>query len=409
MNARRGLLLWLFGIAAGIAAVLFFAFGKSSPGSRPVPEPASLPVEVMTLRAQRHHVLVEAYGSVRPKRSISLVAQVGGKVRWTSADFVDGGFVSAGEAMLRLEPDDYEIALIRVEAQVANAERELAIARGEARRARQEWVDLNDAEANALFLRQPQTRSAEAAVAAAVAERRQARLNLGRTEIRAPFDARVETIQADLGQYLAPGSPVARIYATAVAEVRLPLTDRDASLLALPFGDTAGSLAAALPTTISAVVRRRAWSWPARIVRTEAGLNTQSRVLYAVAEVSEPYRSDAHGRPPLMAGQFVSARIAGQTADATLRLPRDALRTGDVIWRMDRERRLRIVPVEFVYRIDAHALVKLPSGRDEPMAVVVSTLPLAVEGMRLAPRLLEPGVAEPLADDGAAMPVDATL
>ena len=410
MKAGAGRALWLAGVGAGVAVTLFFAFGRPPPASRPVPEAAPVPVQVATLRARRQDVSVEAYGSVRPKRSISLIAQVGGKVSWVSDEFVDGGFAAAGEVILRLEPDDYEIAVIRATARVADAERALAVARGEARRARREWVDLGDAEANALFLRKPQIRSAEAASAAAAAERRQAELDLGRTAIRAPFDARVQTIQADLGQYLAPGSPVARVHATAVAEVRLPLTDRDASMLALPFADGDGSSVAALPATISAVVQRRAWEWPARIVRTEAGLDARSRVLHAVAEIGEPYRSDASGRPPLMVGQFVRARIAGRTADETLRLPRAALRTGDVIWIADDDNRLRIAPVEFVHGAGAHALVKLTPERDAALAVIVSALALAVEGMRLAPILIEPGVAsgtlEPLAGNEAPMPAD---
>ena len=409
MKAAAGRWLWRSAAAAGVAATLFFALARPPPPLRPVPEAAPAAVEVVTLRARRHDVPVEVHGSVRPKRSVELAAQVGGKVSWVSDDFVDGGFASAGQALLRLEPDDYEIAVVRADAAVADAERALAVARGDARRARREWTDLGDAEANALFLRRPQTRSAEAALAAALADRRQAELNLRRTEIRAPFDARVQTVRADLGQYLAPGSPVARVYATAVAEVRLPLTDRDASLLELPFGGARES--AALAATIGAVVQRRAWTWPARIVRTEAGLDTQSRVLYVVAEVSEPYRSDGNGRPPLMIGQFVSARIAGRTADAVLALPRSALRTGDVIWHADEDNRLRIAPVEFVYGTDAHALVRLAPATDAPLDVVVSALALAVEGMRLAPLAIElgdgaPGALEPLAGSEAPLPAD---
>ncbi len=394
MSALGGRVAWWLAIAAGIAAALFFAFGKPPPQSKPVPESLPVPVDVVALTLRRHPLAVHAQGTVRSKRRVQLAAQVGGVVRWVSDSFVDGGFISRGEVMLRLEADDYEIVAIRAKAQVANAERELATMRGEARRARQEWVDLNDVEANALFLRKPQTRSAEASLAAAKAELRQAELNVARTRMRAPFDARIQTTRAELGQFLTPGAPVANIYATAVAEVRLPLTDRDASMLALPFGTAAGQRAAAPAATISAVVRRREWTWPAHIVRSEAGLDAQSRVLYAVAEISDPYLSDASGRPPLMVGQYVAARIAGQTTDETLKLPQDALRVGDVIWIMDDDQRLRVMPVEFVYGTDSAVFVRPSSDRRQFM-VVVSQLALAAEGMRLAPGATELGAGAP--------------
>ena len=61
-----------------------------------------------------------------------------------------------------------------------------------------------------------------------------ASLNLERTQIRAPYPGRVRTKNADVGQYVNPGSPLGHIYAIDYAEVRLPVSDDQLAYLDLP-------------------------------------------------------------------------------------------------------------------------------------------------------------------------------
>ena len=208
------------------------------PTSEPLPAQEKLPAEVAVIAVDpRPQALsVRTQGTVAPRREIDLVAQVAGNIQAAAANFVDGGFFAGGEALVKIDDRDYQFALVRADARVKEAEQALATERGRARQAEREWRDLGNSEANALFLRKPQLAAAEAALASARAERDQARLDFARTSISVPFAGRVRETYVDLGQYVSPGTRIAKVYDTSVAEIRLPLTDRQAALVDLPLG-----------------------------------------------------------------------------------------------------------------------------------------------------------------------------
>ena len=58
--------------------------------------------------------------------------------------------------------------------------------------------------------------------------------DLERTHIRAPFDGRVRDRLVGVGQQIGPGTTLGRIYATDVAEVRLPISTRELPFVDLP-------------------------------------------------------------------------------------------------------------------------------------------------------------------------------
>ena len=116
--------------------------------------------------------------------------------------------------MLALEDNDYQFALLRAKAKVAEAEQYLALEKGKVRQAQREWKDLGNEEANQLFLRKPQMASAAAALSAAKAGLDEAQLNLIRTRIYAPFQGRIANKQVDVGQYITPGTVIAKVYST---------------------------------------------------------------------------------------------------------------------------------------------------------------------------------------------------
>ena len=61
------------------------------------------------------------------------------------------------------------------------------------------------------MLREPQRLAAEARVQSARAAVEQARVDLGRTVIRAPFDAQVLSREVEIGSQVSPGDPLARL------------------------------------------------------------------------------------------------------------------------------------------------------------------------------------------------------
>lgn len=329
-------------------AGLFLAFllltGKPKPESRPPEEPLKPSVDVIVAVPSAMALSVSTQGTVEPLRRISLVAQVAGKVESVSAQFVDGAFFQRDDVLLQIEPADYEFAIARARSAVAAAEQRLAEERGRNRQAKREWRDLGTQEANALFLREPQMKAAEAALEAAKADLAAAELALERTRVRAPFDGRVEIKRVDIGQYLAPGALVAEVYATDVVQVRLPLTDSQLAALNLPMSPDA---TLSRSVALSARFGGQEWTWPAVISRIEAVIDRQSRVVHAIAEVQAPFASTADGRPPLTPGMFVRADIDTPPIAGLVRLPAVALRSDDSLLVVNSEDRLerRVVDV----------------------------------------------------------------
>jgi len=167
-------------------------------------------------------------------------------------------------------------------------------------------------------------RVTEAALQEARAGFTQAERDLARTEIKAPFTGLVRRESVDIGQFVSRGNSVATLYASAQAEVRLPIADRQLAFLNLPVG-IRGELPPELQpaVTLSAEFAGQQLTWRGRIVRTEAQIDTMSRMVHVVARVENTEQA-----APLAVGLFVNAEIEGLTAEDVVVLPRSALRGG---------------------------------------------------------------------------------
>jgi RND family efflux transporter MFP subunit len=374
-------------IAAAIAgAVVMVAARPEVETQRP---DVALPlVRVVDAVPQDFTVIVRAQGSVVPRTESSLVPEVSGRVVWVSPALAAGGFFEQGEALLRVDRVDYEVRLRRAEATVQGLESQLRLARRNLERARElkksgvtSVVDQDDSE--------NKERVAAAALAEAAAALEQARVDLERTEVRAPFAGRVREKHVDVGQFVERGTPVARIYAVDYAEVRLPVPDADVGFLGLPLDYRGEERQGDGPAVeLRARFAGDEHLWQGRIVRTEGEIDPRTRMVHAVARVEDPYgRSAAGDRPPLAVGMFVDAEIGGRTVPGTIVVPRAALRDGNRVLVVDAEGRLRPRAVE-VLRLDRD-VVALRSGVAAGERVCVSPVEAFTDGMRV--RTVEDG------------------
>jgi RND family efflux transporter MFP subunit len=347
------------------------------------PEPLIPLVEVITARPQSVQLRIEARGSVVPRTESELVAEVAGRITWVSPALAAGGFLEAGEPLLRIDPSDYELGLERARAALERAESELALA-GAGLERKRTLADRGVTSRVVLDEATSRQRVAAAARREAQAAVRQAQRDLERTEVTAPFEGRVREKRVDVGQFVGRGAPVARVYAVDYAEVRLPLPDREAAYVDLPTRyrrrDEGGSAPIGPAVRLRARFAGREYSWSGRIVRTEAELDPRTRMIHAVARVEDPY---GHGedpdRPPLEVGLFVQAEIEGRRVEGVIELPRAALRGGDQVVVVDDEDRLRLRGVEVLRRERETVLIR--SGIEPGERVCVMPLAVTVEGM----------------------------
>ncbi|GAA6151083.1 efflux RND transporter periplasmic adaptor subunit [Pseudoteredinibacter isoporae] len=326
-------------------AVLVFAVATMKPKSKPQPkeEPKPAEVEIVIAEPAEHQLSVHSQGTVAPRREISLVAEVSGRIVKVNPSFVAGGHIAAGEPLVEIDPRDYRFAVVQAKSQVAEAEQRLATERGQARQKKREWRNLGNDEANDLFLRKPQIAAAQASLDAARANLEKAELNLRRTKISVPFSGLVRSTSVDLGQYVGPGTQLGKAFDTSVVEIRLPLTDAEAGLVDLPLGGSAANQAGP-NVELSGTVAGDQQTWQGRIVRTDASLDTRTRLYYAVAEIDSPYHPEQTA--PLMVGLFVEAKIDGKNLSNVVELPRKALYKNNLIYRVSNDNKVQIDEVK---------------------------------------------------------------
>ena len=324
---------------------------------------------------------VQTQGEVRPKTEIDLVPQVSGRIVAISGSFAEGAEFGPGTTLIKIDDTDYKLDVIRAEASVAAAEVAIERELANARIKEEHWLDKrNRGEPTPYALNQLQVTEARAMLRAAEADLQEARLNVARTEISVPFLGRVREKNVGIGQYVTAGTILGRVFSTDTVEIRLPLTDTQLAELNLPMGFMADDFNAPV-VQFKATVGRHERFWTGHIVRINASIDQQTRLIYAIAEVDDPYGAGSDGGAPIAIGMFVSAEIAGVTSQSALVLPRKALRNADKVYVINDENRLEIRTVRILSTSEDTVLVT--NGVEPGDRVVTSTIPAAVEGMEV--------------------------
>ena len=313
---------------AGVSALLL-AGARPPTVQKPAPPPTLL-VDVAVAQRQPVIFVVRSQGVVEPRTRTTLVSEVSGQIIEVSPNFVSGGFFDKDDVLVQIDPRNYETAVKRASAGVAQAETQLATENALAGYAYEDWqrlrrLDVSDKPASDLTLRKPQLAEAVARLESAEADLEKATEDLSRTVIRAPYDGMVREKRADVGQFVNTGTPLAETFATDYAEVRLPVPQTDLNYLELP-GRQPGI---PLPVTLGADIGGITHTWDAQIVRSEGVFDAQTRVLHVVAQVDDPY---APGEEPLRIGTFVSADIRGRSGGDLFVIPRHSLERGHTLW-----------------------------------------------------------------------------
>ena len=154
-----------------------------------------------------------------PARQITLRARVSGHIAALAANFTPGGLLKKGQDALDLDPEDYRLAVRQAESTLAEAQAALDLEMGQQRVAKAQLDMLAEASEalegdTSLALREPQLAQARAAVANAAAALDQARLNLERTRVRAPFNALVTARSVDVGSEIGTSDTLATLVGT---------------------------------------------------------------------------------------------------------------------------------------------------------------------------------------------------
>jgi RND family efflux transporter MFP subunit len=362
-------------VAAGIGIGIMLARSRKSPPRTERPYAGPL-VEAEIANREDHQVTVSGFGTVRSSVSAQLIPQVSGVITDAHPRMVTGGYFSAGEMLVQVDPADYELAVQRAEAAVSRAEVELQMREAESAVARREWDRMNPGEdpPSQLVILQPQVERARTELAAAKAELASAQLNLDRTRLSLPWNGRVVSESIDLGQFAPVGQPLAQVYGTDVLEIPVPLQDAELGWFDIP--DNSSETGA--PHRIIAEFAGGRHHWTGHVSRTEGTIDPATRMVTVVVQVLSAEQPG--DQPDLVPGMFVSLEIEGRVLKDVISLPLSALRGGENVW-VERQGQLEIQPVSVLHKEGDRFFIA--AGIEEGEAVVTSQLDVVTPGMKI--------------------------
>lgn len=367
------------GVLLVVAAILSAWIKQSEPTAEreAATRRSAAPVETITVEKVTSRPMLSVLGTVRPARDIVLSPRVGGQIVAVEEAFTLGGLVQAGQPMLQIDPADFEHVLIARESAMQQVQTELEIEEGQQRVAKREFELLGediDSENRALVLREPQIESLRAKLRAAEAAVEQARLDLERTVVRAPYAAQILDRTVELGSEVSAGDELARLVGTDEYWVIVTVPLNAIRWIELPHGDRPGARAT--------IRHRTAWgeeeSRQGRVERLIGEVDESTRLARVIVAVPDPLGDE--GEPALILGSIVQVEIEAKPIQQAVRLDRDYVRQSDTVWVM-REGKLRIQPVDVRFSDAEYAYIG--EGLSAGDRVVTTSLATVVDGLEI--------------------------
>lgn len=393
-------------VALGALSVAYSEALKQPPAGKERTQPPT-PVRVLTMAPVEMAPRITGYGTVTPAREWRAVARVEGEVTETSDQLANGEIVPEGTTLLRLDDTDLRLSLAQIDAQLAAlvvkdetlsaslkiARADLALALGDLAR-QQELADQGVATQAKLDV----ARRAELAARAKVtemenqlalnaaerevleAQRATAARALEFTAVNAPYDMRIGTVDAEIGQVVNRGQTLFTAEGIDAVEVAAQFSIGRVGPLVRAMGEGATVLdfkaKVRLPAPGHSVV------WDATVDRVGEAIDARTQSSAIVVRVDQPVaQAQAGRRPPLRRNMFVEV-ILSAPKRPVLAAPLDAVRGGKALV-VGAEGTLERREVSVGYSIGDIAVVT--EGLAEGDKLVVTDPAIAVPGMKVKP------------------------
>jgi RND family efflux transporter MFP subunit len=347
-------------IVFAVAGFKFLGTLKPEPISKQ-PPPVVPVVSITTVSPEDHTPPVVSYGTVESYFETGLTPQVSGKITYVSPNFRVGEKVAAEHVLVKIDPTDYEAALAQQEASLTAAELTFAEEQIRAEQAAGDWEasGRDVSKATDFVLRKPQLAAAKASIESAKAAIRKARADLERTDVRAPFGAVITARTASPGNQASPQASLGTLVSTVKSEIRLPLTAGQSARVGIP-------AEAELTSPLKPGAK-----WQATLVRMEPTVDRQNQVIYAVAEVTDPY---GEGKTELPVGMFANASIKAKPIKDSYVVPEAAYVDDRFVWVVDGRDKLQRVDALRVHSHAGDAFVRPVEGGQGELRVVTRPL-----------------------------------
>jgi RND family efflux transporter MFP subunit len=369
------------GILLGTFALAKYQMDTSREAQQLKPPRQARMVDVIAVQRADVRTVVHAMGTVLPAQEIALMPQVSGQVVSLSPAVVPGGLVTAGEALLEIDPRDYEFSIEQCHQAVAQARLDLKLEQGNQVVAQAEYDLLDELvsqQDRELVLREPHLQRTEAAVEASEAALGQAELNRDRCRITAPFNGVIQDKQVDRGATVSPSTRLLTLIGTDAYWIEVRVRTDELKWIQIP-RDTVGK---GPPVR---VFDKSQWgpdvSRQGCVIRLLPDLEARGRMARVLIRIEDPLSLESGDLPSLLIGSYVRVEITGRTIRSAFPVARDHLRNGNTVWIMNAKNELEIRPVEIAYR--DKTTVYVSRGLEPGERLVVTDLGAPVETMPL--------------------------
>lgn len=330
--------------AAPVVALVLLASPPALAQFGPAGPPA---VGVVTVERRPVTESTEFVGRVEAQNRVDLRARVTGFLQ--ERPFREGQEVTEGQLLFRMERAPFEAEVARARANVASADAELQNANSALARARDlvrsqagTQVRVEDATA--------QQRTAQAALLGAQAQLRVAEINLGYTEITAPFAGKVGRSTYSVGAVVGPTSEaLATIVSQDPMRVSFPVNLRTGTELRDRYAARGGADATRVRIRL---VTGETYGEVGRIDFIDPQVNRATDTVLVRAMIPNPPRgannSDGSVDRALIDGMFVNVFVEGATPVQAVVIPRSAVlqdQQGNYVWALDAENKAQRRPI----------------------------------------------------------------
>ena len=391
-------------------------------------------VRVIPLKKMAVVPRVISYGYVEADRTWQAISEVSGVIVSVNENLKKGYFIKKGQVLFKIDTTAYGLAesrgladLMNVDARLReldqsrkNTERLLAIEKKSLASAGQElkrkrelltngYISVSDLEKeeriflghqttvnnlqNKLNLIPSQKKALLAQKKSGESTVTQRKLDVAKTEIRAPFDCRLVSVNIELYQFAAAGTVLAEAESIDRAEIPVSLTPKSfLTLLPREYGDSIVQMldmeTVRRAIGITATVRlpmddELVIEWDGFFSRTSESLDPKTGALTIYITVDNPYDNVIPGkRPPLITNMYVEVELKGKLLQDRFMVPRNTIHD-DKAYICNPENRLEIKPVEVEFYMGDVAV--LSEGLQQGENLVLADLVPAIEGMLLKP------------------------
>lgn len=328
-------------------------------------------VQTQILQASSNQPTISAYGELVAGRTLNLTSLVNGTVIEINPNVKAGTRIAAGEQLIKLNPFPYEIAITEAEANLKEAEasiieigerirteenglertsEQMELASTDLERAKallarnattQRTVDERElalSQRRAAFqtsqsniaIQQAQLEARKATVLRLQALVRQAKDNLEKTTLKAPFDAVIQATNVEIGQTITSALNIITLYEAETLDAEFVLSDGQYGRLVQNNTDIDGR-------TVNVIwkVGESTLEIPAKIDRIGAEIASGRGGVAVYARLDKT--AITKGVRP---GAFVSVAVPDQSFEETFRIPETALFEGDTVYIVTKENRL---------------------------------------------------------------------